>query len=408
MSLPLTPTIEPQLAKPATALPPEGEWLYEPKWDGFRVIAFVDGDEVFLQSRNGKPLDRYFPELTLPPGRYVLDGEIVIDPGDGSQDFGALQQRIHPAASRVEMLARETPATIVAFDLLAEGDEVLLERPFSERRAALERLLADVGEHSVSLTPQEPTMERAERWLDTAEGVIAKQADAPYVPGKRLGMFKVRRRRTLDCVICGYRPGTDPDSVGSLILCLYDDKGEMHVVGHCSAFSKKEKRELLVRLRPLETGKHGSGEASRWTAGRELEWVELRPELVIEVSYDHDERRPHPPRHAPRALARRPRPEELQPRPARLGLSFRRGRPGPLSTQVGPAGTPIQEGWWTSPICCARSTSRRASVTCSSRSARCARSPASRRCSSISGPSVRPSRRSASSSGSTTSTRSSM
>ena len=155
MTLPLTPTIEPQLAKTATELPPEGAWVYEPKWDGFRVIAFVDGDEVFLQSRNGKPLDRYFPELTLPPGRYVLDGEIVIDPGDGSQDFGALQQRIHPAASRVEMLARETPASIVAFDLLAEGDDVLLERPFSERRAALERLLADVGGHPVTLTPQE-------------------------------------------------------------------------------------------------------------------------------------------------------------------------------------------------------------------------------------------------------------
>ena len=159
MTLPLTPTIEPQLAKTATELPPEGEWVYEPKWDGFRVIAFVDGDEVFLQSRNGKPLDRYFPELTLPPGRYVLDGEIVIDPGDGSQDFGALQQRIHPAASRVEMLARETPASIVAFDLLAEGDEVLLERPFSERRAALERLLADVGEHSVSADAR-----RSPRW----------------------------------------------------------------------------------------------------------------------------------------------------------------------------------------------------------------------------------------------------
>jgi ATP-dependent DNA ligase len=185
------------------------------------------------------------------------------------------------------MLARETPASIVAFDLLAEGDEVLLERPFSERRAALERLLADVGDHAVSLTPQETTAERASRWLDTAEGVIAKQADAPYLPGKRVGMFKVRRRRTLDCVISGYRPGTDPDSVGSLILGLYDDKGEMHIVGHCSAFSKKEKRELLVKLRPLETGEHGSGEASRWTAGRELEWVELRPELVIEVSYDH-------------------------------------------------------------------------------------------------------------------------
>ena len=239
VTLPLSPTIEPQLAKTATEFPSEGAWLYEPKWDGFRVIAFVDGDEVFLQSRNGKPLDRYFPELSLPPGRYVLDGEIVIDPGDGSQDFGALQQRIHPAASRVELLARETPASIVAFDLLAEGDEVLLERPFSERRAALERLLADVGGHPVTLTPQERTAEGAQRWLETAEGVIAKQADAPYLPGKRAGMFKLRQRRTLDCVICGYRPGKEPDSVGSLILGLYDETGELVVVGHCSAFTRK-------------------------------------------------------------------------------------------------------------------------------------------------------------------------
>jgi ATP-dependent DNA ligase len=287
VTLPLAPTIEPQLAKTATELPPEGEWVYEPKWDGFRVIAFVDGDEVFLQSRNGKPLDRYFPELTLPPGRYVLDGEIVVDPGDGSQDFGALQQRIHPAASRVELLARETPASIVAFDLLSEGDDVLFAQPFSERRAALERLLGDVGGHPLKLTPQETTAERAARWLETAEGVIAKQLEAPYVPGKRLGMLKVRQRRTLDCVVCGYRPGTEPESIGSLILGLHGHDGTLVVVGHCSAFTRKEKRELLVRLRPLETGAHGSGEASRWTAGRELEWVELRPETVVEVSYDH-------------------------------------------------------------------------------------------------------------------------
>jgi ATP-dependent DNA ligase len=287
VTLPLQPPLDPQLAKTAVELPPEGEWLYEPKWDGFRVIAFVDGDDVFLQSRNGKPLDRYFPELSLPPGRYVLDGEIVIDPGDGSQDFGALQQRIHPAASRVELLSRETPATIVAFDLLAEGDSVLMEQPFAERRAVLERLLADVGGHPLTLTPQERTAEGAQRWLETAEGVIAKQADAPYLPGKRVGMFKVRRRRTLDCVVCGYRPGKGPESVGSLILGLYGEGDELIVVGHCSAFSRAEKRELLERVRPLETGERGSGEASRWTAGRELEWVELRPEMVVEVSYDH-------------------------------------------------------------------------------------------------------------------------
>ncbi len=287
MSLPLSPTIEPQLAKTATEFPGEGAWLYEPKWDGFRVIAFVDGDEVFLQSRNGKPLDRYFPELSLPAGRYVLDGEIVIDPGDGSQDFGALQQRIHPAESRVTMLSEQTPASIVAFDLLAEGDEVLMERPFTERRARLEQLLADVQGHPLLLTPQERTAEGAQRWLETTEGVIAKQADAQYLPGKRTGMFKLRQRRTLDCVVCGYRPGKEPGSVGSLILGLYSGQGDLSVVGHCSAFTRTEKKELLERLGPYETGERGAGEASRWTAGRDLEWVELRPELVVEVSYDH-------------------------------------------------------------------------------------------------------------------------
>ncbi len=320
MTLPLAPTIEPQLAKTATELPAGGDWRYEPKWDGFRVIAFVDGDEVFLQSRNGKPLDRYFPELSLPPGRYVLDGEIVVDPGDGSQDFGALQQRIHPAASRVELLARETPASIVAFDLLAEGDRVLMELPFSERRAALEHLLADVGGHPVSLTPQELTMERAERWLDTAEGVIAKQADALYLPGKRTGMFKVRRRRTLDSVICGYRPGTEPDTrrlahPGPL------RRGRARCTSSGTARPSRARRSASCwsACAPTRPGEHGSGEASRWTAGRELEWVELRPELVVEVSYDHVSGGRI--RHGTRVVRWRDDrdPAELQHRPARLG-----------------------------------------------------------------------------------------
>ncbi len=287
MTLPLSPTIEPQLAKTATDLPPEGEWVYEPKWDGFRVIAFVDGDDVFLQSRNGKPLDRYFPELSLPPGRYVLDGEIVIDPGDGSQDFGALQQRIHPAASRVQLLARQTPASIVAFDLLAEGDEVLLERPFSERRAALERLLADVGGHSLSLTPQERTAERAARWLDDGRGrdreagrraVRARQAprDAQGAPPAHARLRHLRlpaghgaRQRRL--------PHPRP----------LRRRGRLTSSGTARPSRRRRSATCSCKLRPLETGEHGSGEASRWTAGRELEWVELRPELVVEVSYDH-------------------------------------------------------------------------------------------------------------------------
>jgi ATP-dependent DNA ligase len=284
VSLPLTPTIEPQLAKTATELPPEGAWLYEPKWDGFRVIAFVDGDEVFLQSRNGKPLDRYFPELTLPPGRYVLDGEIVIDPGDGSQDFGALQQRIHPAASRVEMLARETPASIVAFDLLAEGDDTLMELPFTERR---ERLMSAI-EGPVQLTPMTDDRDGAETWLaGTGEGVIAKQAGAVYCPGERKGMVKIKRVRTADTVVAAFRMGKEEGTVGSLILGLYDDDDKLHVVGHTSGFTAKQKRELLDFLEPYRTYERGSGEPSRWKSDEELVWEGLRPELVAEVDFDH-------------------------------------------------------------------------------------------------------------------------
>jgi ATP-dependent DNA ligase len=285
MTLPLSPTIEPQLAKTATELPPEGAWVYEPKWDGFRVIAFVDGGEVFLQSRNGKPLDRYFPELTLPPGRYVLDGEIVIDPGDGSQDFGALQQRIHPAASRVEMLARETPASIVAFDLLAEGDEVLCPLTYDERRERLAAVVAD----PVELSPMTPDRDAAAaEWLTgLSEGVIAKQADAPYQPGERKGMVKIKRIRTADAVVAAFRFGKEEGTVGSLILGMYDDDGQLHVVGHTSGFTAKQKRELIDVLEPYRTGERGSGEPSRWKSEEELVWEGLRPELVVEIGFDH-------------------------------------------------------------------------------------------------------------------------
>jgi ATP-dependent DNA ligase len=282
VALPLSPPLKPQLALSRRQLPDGEGWAFEPKYDGFRAIAFVDGDDVHLQSRGGKPLSRYFPELDFLAGSYVLDGEIVIGADGDRQDFGALQQRIHPAASRIARLADETPATYIAFDLLARDGQACLDQPFASRRAALERL--DRGE--VELSPLTRRREDAEPWLRQAEGVIAKQLDAPYRPGERKGMVKVKRVRTIDCVVVGWRPGKEAGTVGSLILGLYDG-GELRVVGHTSGFTAAQKRELVERLRPYETGERGSGDPSRWTVGRELEWVALRPELVVEVSFDH-------------------------------------------------------------------------------------------------------------------------
>jgi ATP-dependent DNA ligase len=283
LALPLKPPVPPQLARSRASLPTEGGWSYEPKWDGFRAIAFVDGEDSYLQSRGGKALARYFPELHFPPGRYVIDGELVIFDGDRNPDFDALQQRIHPAASRVERLARETPVRFVAFDLLALDDGLLLDDPFAERRGALESVIDD----GIDLTPTTQDVAEAEPWLRGAEGVIAKQLDAPYKPGERAGMVKVKRVRTIDAVVMGWRPGKEEGTVGSLILGLYDPAGGLRVVGHTSGLSAKEKRALVGRLAPYETGERGSGDPSRWTVGRELEWVALRPELVVEVSFDH-------------------------------------------------------------------------------------------------------------------------
>lgn len=283
MTLPLKPPIEPQLARSRATLPVGDEWVYEPKYDGFRAIVFVDGEECVIQSRSGKPLSRYFPELSFPPGRYILDGEIVIDDADGLQDFDALQNRIHPAASRIKLLSEQTPARYVAFDLLALEDEVLLERPLAERRAMLEEQVAE----PVSLTPLTKDPAKAEPWLHRGEGVVAKDCRAPYRPGQRIGMFKVKRVRTIDAVVVGYRPGKDPDTVGSLILGLYDRDGKLHVVGHSSGLRATEKRALVARLEPYETGERGHGDPSRWKNEKELEWIELRPELVVEVTFDH-------------------------------------------------------------------------------------------------------------------------
>jgi ATP-dependent DNA ligase len=288
VGLPLTPPLSPQLALARKELPAGAEYLYEIKLDGFRCLAFVDGEEVFLQSRNGRPLGRYFPELRFPAGRYVLDGEIVVRGADGREDFDALGQRIHPADSRIQRLAGETPAVYVAFDLLAHADDALLARPFSERRGALERLLAEraFADAPIELMPTVASASEAERWLRDAEGAMAKELSAEYLPGQRRGTFKVKRVRTIDAVLAGWRPGKESGTVGALILALYD-AGELRVVGHCSGLSAAEKRRLVEFLAPYETGERGSADPSRWSSGRELEWVALRPELVIEIDFDH-------------------------------------------------------------------------------------------------------------------------
>jgi ATP-dependent DNA ligase len=289
VSLPLKPPLKPQLARSSKDLPEGDGWRYEPKWDGFRTIVFRDGDDVHLQSRNGKPMNRYFPEiapdiLTLPGERLVLDGELIVVVDD-VQEFDLLGQRIHPAESRVRMLAEMTPAAFVAFDLLAEGDETLLELPYEERRARLE---AAIGGDGVQLTPMTPDGESARTWLTgRSEGVVAKQAGADYRPGERTGMLKIKRVRTADVVVQAFRFGKEPNTVGSLILGLFNDDGELQVVGHTSGFTARQKRELVDLLEPYRTHERGTGEASRWKSDEELVWEGLRPELVCEVAFDH-------------------------------------------------------------------------------------------------------------------------
>jgi ATP-dependent DNA ligase len=283
VALALKPPIAPQLARPRSELPVGEQWAYEPKYDGFRAIVFVDGESTMIQSRGGKPLSRYFPELRFKPGHYVLDGEIVIDDADGGQDFDALSQRIHPAESRIAMLAETTPARYVAFDLLAVDGESWLERPFVERRHKLE----ETANGSVDVTPLTREPAEAEPWLGSGEGVVAKDLGAHYRPGERVGMFKIKRVRTIDAVVMGWRPGKEEGTVGSLILGLYDDQGRLHVVGHSSGLKASEKRTLVDKLTPYATGKRGRGDPSRWKNEKELEWIELRPELVVEVRFDH-------------------------------------------------------------------------------------------------------------------------
>jgi ATP-dependent DNA ligase len=309
------PPVSPMLAKPVRSIPPDAS--YEPKWDGFRTICFRDGDEVELGSRNERPMTRYFPELvsaiaTELPKRCVVDGEIVlpIRTATGSSlDFEALQLRLHPAASRVNMLAEQTPATFIAFDLLALGDDDYTGRPFSERRAALVDALAGCGP-SVHVTPATTDVATAQRWFDEFEGagldgLIAKPLTITYQPDKRV-MFKVKHERTADCVVAGYRlHKSGDDAVGSLLLGLYKDDGALASVGVIGAFPMAERRRLFTELQPLVTtfeehpwnwAAHMASNrtpsrngGSRWNAAKDLSFVPLRPERVVEVRYDHME-----------------------------------------------------------------------------------------------------------------------
>jgi ATP-dependent DNA ligase len=319
MDLPVMPPVKPMLAKAATKLPVGDGVYYEPKWDGFRCVVFRDGDEVELGSRNERPLTRYFPEVVAAvkanlPEKCVVDGEIVVPRGDRLH-FEDLLQRIHPAESRVNLLAEQTPASFVAFDLLALGDESLLETPFAERRARLESALADV-QAPVYVTAVTQDADTAHRWFETFEGagldgVVAKTADLPYGPDQRL-MTKVKHVRTADCVVAGFRWHKSGPIVGSLLLGLYNDAGDLQHIGVAASFPMARRAELVEELAPYragaldghpwqdwanaevneDAGEHRMpGAVSRWNAKKDLSWVPLRPELVVEIKYDQLEGR---------------------------------------------------------------------------------------------------------------------
>ncbi len=320
MTLPFKPPVEPMLAKLSSAIPEGDNWLYEPKWDGFRAMIFRDGDKLHIQSRDLKPLNRYFPELEAPllaalPPQCVLDGEIVIA-NDGVLDFDALLIRIHPAASRVAMLAKESPASFVAWDVLALGEEDLRGTPQSKRREILEKVLAD-PKPPIHLTPMTLDKSVAADWFERFEGagldgVMAKPLDGTYQPGKR-AMLKIKHARTAECVVAGFRWYKDSkgELVGSLLLGLYDDKEVLHHVGICASFKREFRAELAKLLEPLregarenhpwarwaewqdaqqhpaQGGQRRPGATSRWNRGKDLSWEPLRLERVAEVGYDH-------------------------------------------------------------------------------------------------------------------------
>lgn len=317
MKLPVNPPVLPMLAKRVAALPPGENWIFEPKWDGFRTLVFRDGDEIFLQSRDERPLNRYFPELIEPikaqlPVRCVLDGEIVIA-GQEGLEFETLQLRLHPAESRVKKLAVETPASIVFFDLLSVDNESLCARPFAERRERLERIL-DRVKAPLHLTPATRDRNLAADWFRRFEGagldgVVAKSVEGTYEPNKRV-MLKVKHERECDCVVAGFRwhKGGEKTKVGSLLLGLYDDDGNFEHVGVCASFTDVKRKELVKFLKPYrenalvnhpwrgwaESQEPGDaqrhrmpGGQSRWSGGKDLSWEPIRPELVVEVAYDH-------------------------------------------------------------------------------------------------------------------------
>jgi ATP-dependent DNA ligase len=301
VDLPVMPPIEPMLAKAATKVPDDpGVWSYEPKWDGFRALVFRDGDDVVLQSRSGKELGRYFPELLtalrdeLAP-RCVLDGEVVVPreiDGRVRLDWESLSQRIHPAESRVAMLAEQTPAHFIGFDALATGDVSLMREPFSARRKALLELVAEKTWCHVTRTTEDPQL--GTQWLTTFEGagldgVIAKRLDGHYLPGKR-EMVKVKHKRDADCVAIGYRIHKSGEGVGSVLLGLYRDDGELQMVGGAASFSVKDRLEMLADLEPLREGDQvNDGEPSRWNSAADKRWIPVRPERVAEVAYDQME-----------------------------------------------------------------------------------------------------------------------
>jgi len=298
VSYPITPPIRPMLAKLTREIPRGDGWLYEPKWDGFRALVFRDGEKLRVDSRNGQPLLRYFPELSdiaaeSFPDRCVLDGEIVI-PSDKGLDFDALQLRLHPAESRVRMLQQEIPAAFVPFDLLALDDEDLRRQPFEQRRA---QLLEHLGTTERCFpTPQTADPDEAEAWFERFEGagldgIVAKRREQRYVENRR-EMIKVKHDRTADCVVGGYRPHKSGDGVGSMLLGVYDGEGTFHFLGFTASFKAAERRELLALLEPLQSGDSFDGyrmpgEASRWSAGRDASWFPVEPRLVCEVAYDH-------------------------------------------------------------------------------------------------------------------------
>ncbi|HLS44648.1 MAG TPA: ATP-dependent DNA ligase [Ornithinicoccus sp.] len=313
MDLPVMPPVKPMLAKPVKGIP-EGQ-LYEPKWDGFRSIIFRDGDEVEIGSRNERPMTRYFPDLVVAvlanfPDRAVIDGEIVLADTEANRlDFEALQQRIHPADSRVRKLAAETPVSFVAFDLLALGDEDLTGLPLEQRRTRLEEALAGAAP-PIHVTPLTRDTAVAQEWFEQFEGagldgLIAKDPQGTYQPDKRV-LSKIKHERTADCVVAGYRVHkSGPDAVGSLLLGLYDDDGTLASVGVVGSFPMARRRELMEELQPLVTEIEGhpwdwaasfegtprKNETSRWNAGKDLSFVPLRPERVVEVRYDYMEGR---------------------------------------------------------------------------------------------------------------------